>query len=86
MTQYDESLTDDEWRELNFPTDVLHASARMGHVASASALIKYADKNGPEGLLESAIILGQADYRKVEKALRGVKSERVPRRRKAHRV
>lgn len=77
---YDETLSDDEWRAANFPQDVLHSAARMGVVASATALIKYAEKFGVDGIAESAIMLGQSDYRKVERELRKLPQPVVKRR------
>lgn len=67
---YDPALTDDEWREENFTEDVLRSAQRMGHVSSAAKLIEYAKKYGADSILESAIMLGQADYKKVEAALK----------------
>lgn len=72
MTAYDPALDDDEWREVNFRDDVLQSALRLGRVASATALIEYARKHGKDGILESAIMLGQWDYRKVEEALRQI--------------
>lgn len=68
---YDPSLTDDEWREINFDqTDI--ASSRVCNVPqpTAAELLKAAKRFGPEGILDTAIHLSQNDYRKVEAALK----------------
>ena len=66
---YDPELTDDEWREENFSTAALHSASRLGFVGTPAALIQYAKKYGADGILESAIMLGQENYRKVEEAV-----------------
>lgn len=74
MTIYDPSLSDDEWREANFDEPVLRSAQRLGHIESATKLIEYAKKYGPEGISESAIMLGQDGYKRVEEALKKLPS------------
>lgn len=80
MTVYDPELTDEEWRTENFPSDVIFSAARMGHVASASKLIAYAETHGVDGILESAIMLGQDDYKRVEAACKKLPQLAIKRR------
>jgi hypothetical protein len=77
MTIYDPELTDDEWREANFPEDVIHSARILGKIATATRLIAYAKQFGVDGVLESAIMLSQDDYRRVEREIRKLPQPKI---------
>lgn len=67
---YDFDLDVEEWREMNFSEEQL-AAARSSNTKQPTAkeLIAAAQKYGPDGILESAILLTQYQYKEVEVAL-----------------
>lgn len=71
MTIYDKALDDDAWREQNFSQELLH-SARYTTVKQPTVkeLIAAAERFGTEGILETAVLLSQGEYRKVETAVK----------------
>lgn len=81
MTTYNPEWDDETWREENFSEELLHSSRYAGlRQPTAKELISAAQRFGVEGILESAVLLSQSDYRKVEdaikKLIKGVKNGR----------
>lgn len=70
---YDGEMDDEEWRDANF-SDVEIASANSinAHQPTAEQLIKAAEKNGTDGILESAILLNQWHFKKVATAVKRI--------------
>ena len=68
-------LTDDEWREQTFDEETL-ISARLtraqvgGNDPTLSQLKGALDKYGPEGILESAVLLPRKQYEELAKLVR----------------
>lgn len=71
---YDKGLDDDEWRETNFSeTELAEARSSNMRQPTADELIKGAERFGPEGIIESAILLPQFEYQRVQRALAALK-------------
>lgn len=67
---YDLQMDDEEWREANF-SEIELAAARASntHQPTVAQLIAAAEKYGPDGILDSAILLPQFEYQRVARAL-----------------
>lgn len=72
---YSSDFDDDEWRDVNFSEEKL-AAARTSNTKQPTAeeLIKAAEKYGPDGILDSAILLPQFKYKKVADALKKMRT------------
>lgn len=80
-------LTDDEWREETFDEETL-ISARLTRAQTGGtdptlkqlkgALAKY----GPDGILESAVLLPRKQYEELAKLVRKTPKPRLPNRRR----
>lgn len=77
-------LTDDEWREEKFSQEQLISARLMGNPPSFEALKNYIERFGPDGVLETAIMLPRAQYEQLEKLCKKAPTQRTPRRRRRH--
>lgn len=67
---YDTSWDDEEWRDVNFSESEILAASNTGiRQPTYKELIKAAEKYGTDGILESAIMLRQFEYKKVAEAV-----------------
>lgn len=85
---YDLSLSDDEWREANFvDADIQSARLAQRHgKPTPDELIKCAAKYGSDGILESAIMLTQRQYRHIEEVLKKQEDDRTVARKRSRSV
>lgn len=78
-------LTDDEWREETFPEELLisaRLSKKHGKDPSFGQLKNYIEKYGPDGVLETAVLLPRRQYEELERLCRGADKPQRSRRRK----
>ena len=77
-------LTDDEWREQKFTQEQLITARLLGTPPSFTDLKQYIERFGPDGVLESAIMLPRSQYEQLEKIIKKQPIQRTPRRRRRH--
>lgn len=67
---FDKDMDDETWRDTNFSeTELAAARSSNTHQPTADALIKAAEKFGTDGILDSAILLPQFEYKRVQRAI-----------------
>jgi hypothetical protein len=76
-------LTDDEWREQKFSEEELMSAKLLGEPPTLAQLSSHMERFGPEGILESAILLPRVQYEKLEKLVHKAPKIRTVRRRRS---
>jgi hypothetical protein len=84
-TAPDIELTDDEWREQKFSPEELIAARLMGEPPPFAALKECITRFGPDGVLETAILLPRAQYEKLEQIIKKQPKQPPYRPRRRHR-